>query len=94
MEPEVWGGFIQPWVVELLPVSVKVAMMGTALLDVLIGILLLLNLFTWLAAGVGALHLVIVLITSGFNSVTIRDIGLLAGSVALAFEAWSNRGNK
>jgi uncharacterized membrane protein YphA (DoxX/SURF4 family) len=94
MEPEVWGGFIQPWVVELLPVSVKVAMLGTALLDVAVGALLLLNLFTWLAVGVGALHLVIVLITSGFNSVTVRDVGLFAGSAALAFEAWSNRGNK
>lgn len=69
-------------------------MMGTALLDVLIGALLLLNFYTWLAAGVGALHLVIVLITSGFNSVTIRDIGLLAASVALALQAWSSKNKK
>lgn len=94
MEPEVWGGFLQPWVVELLPVSVKVAMTGTALLDVLIGVLLLLNFYTWLAAGVGALHLVIVLITSGFNSVTVRDIGLLAASAALALEAWNEKNKK
>ena len=91
MEPEVWGGFLQPWVVELLPVPVKIAMLGTAMLDVAVGALLLLNLFTWLAAGIGVLHLVIVLITSGFNSVTIRDIGLLAASAALSLESWGLR---
>ena len=94
MEPEVWGGFLQPWVVELLPIPVRVAMLGTALLDVAIGILLLLNFYTWLAAGVGALHLVIVLVTAGFNSVTIRDIGLLGASVALALEAWNEKSGK
>lgn len=94
MEPEVWGGYLQPWVVGLLPVSVKVAMMGTALLDVLVGILLLLNFYTWLAAGVGALHLITVLVTSGFNSVTIRDIGLLAASASLALQAWSSKNKK
>lgn len=89
MEPEVWGGFLQPWVVELLPVSVKIAMTGTAFLDALVGALLLLNFYTWLAAGVGALHLVIVLITAGFNSVTVRDIGLLASSISLALQSWN-----
>ena len=63
--------------------------MGTAILDIVIGALFLIDCFTWLAALVGALHLITVLTVSGITDITVRDIGLLAGTVALAVDSSS-----
>lgn len=87
-DPAAWGFYLQPWAANLLPVPLETAMIGTAILDIVIGILLLINVWTWLAALVGAIHLVIVLIVSGINVITVRDIGLLAGVVALTVYTW------
>src|SRR3989338_5736519 len=81
--PESWGGYLQPWAYGLLPIPIEQAMIGTAILDIAIGALLLVDIFTWLAALVGALHLVIVLTVSGITDITVRDIGLLVGLLAL-----------
>ena len=83
MNPAEWGAMIQPWAISLLPVSVTQAMIATAILDALVGIFLLINVFTWLAAFLGALHLVVVLTTTGITGITIRDIGLLTAATAL-----------
>lgn len=85
--PESWSGYLQPWVYGLLPVTLEQAMMGTAILDIVIGALLLLNVFTWLAALVGAIHLIIVLTVSGITDITVRDIGLLVGALALMIDS-------
>jgi len=81
--PEAWGGYLEPWAVGLLPVPLNEAMIGTAILDIAIGALLLADIFTWLAAFVGAIHLGIVLTVSGITDITVRDIGLLAGLIAV-----------
>ena len=86
-QPEAWGGYLQPWAARLLPVPIPQALMGTALLDLAVGALLLLDALVWIAALVGALHLLIVLITSGITDITVRDIGLLAAAVALMAES-------
>jgi uncharacterized membrane protein YphA (DoxX/SURF4 family) len=84
--PEGWGSFIQPWAQHLLPIPLRQAMLATAVLDLLIGLLLLAGMWTWLAALVGAFHIATVLITVGINDVTVRDVGLLAATAALAIE--------
>ena len=89
--PEAWGGFIKPWAFELLPIGLREAMMGTAILDIGIGFLLLIDAFAWAAGLMGALHLAIVLTTSGISGVTVRDIGLLGSAIAIAIIAWRNR---
>lgn len=85
--PEAWGGYLQPWAAGLLPIPVAQAMIGTAILDILIGAFLLFNFLPWLAAAVGAIHLVIVLTVSGINDVTVRDIGLLVAALAIVIES-------
>lgn len=82
-EPTSWGGFIQPWAMKLLPFSLKEAMIGAAIFDIIIGFLLLIDYKTWIAAFLGSLHLVVVLMVSGINAITIRDIGLLAGALGI-----------
>src|SRR3989344_170200 len=88
-EPQAWGGYLQPWAAGFLPIPLEQAMMGTAILDIVIGALFLIDCFTWLAALVGALHLITVLTVSGITDITVRDIGLLAGTVALAVDSSS-----
>ena len=85
--PEAWGGYLQPWAAGLLPIPLAQAMIGTAILDIAIGVLLLVDILTWLAAFVGAVHLVIVLTVSGITDITVRDIGLLVAALALMIDS-------
>lgn len=89
--PEAWGGFVEPWVQDLLPIPLRDMMLGTAVLDISIGFLLLIDVFVWAAGFVGALHIAAVLISSGITDVTVRDIGLLGGLIALTRIAWKAR---
>ena len=88
--PEAWGGYLQPWAAGLLPIPIAQAMIGTAILDIIIGAFLLFNFLPWLAALVGAIHLIIVLTVSGITDITVRDIGLLAGTLALMTDSFNN----
>ena len=81
--PESWGGYVQPWAVNLLPISVQKALLSTAVLDIIIGIFLLIDWLTWLAGLVAALHIIVVLTVSGITDITVRDIAILAAAVAL-----------
>jgi hypothetical protein len=85
--PEAWGGYLQPWAAGLLPIPLTQAMIGTAILDITIGALLLSDFLTWLAALIGAIHLIIVLTVSGITDITVRDIGLLVAALALMIDS-------
>lgn len=85
--PEAWGGYLEPWAIGLLPIPIAQAMIGTAILDIAIGALLLIDSFVWLAALVGAIHLVIVLTASGITDITVRDIGLLVAALAIVIDS-------
>ena len=86
-EPEVWGGYIAPWALDLMPIPIREAMIGTGIFDVAVGIFLLIDFWVWLVALVGAGHLVIVLVVSGINEGTVRDIAILAGAFALVVDS-------
>jgi uncharacterized membrane protein YphA (DoxX/SURF4 family) len=85
--PTGWGSLLLPWAIGLLPGSLETVMIQTAIIDVAIGLLLLMNLWPWIAAFLASFHLLIVLITVGITEITARDIGLLAGSIALLLES-------
>jgi len=85
--PEAWGGYLQPWAAGLLPIPIAQAMIGTAILDIAIGFLLLIDSFVWLAALVGAIHIIIVLTVSGITDITVRDITIFAAAIALMAES-------
>ncbi|MBI1813261.1 hypothetical protein HY285_04215 [Candidatus Peregrinibacteria bacterium] len=86
-QPDAWGAIIQPWAARLLPESIHLVMLESAVLDAIVGVLLLAGFWTWLAALLGALHLSIVVLTIGFSDVTARDVGLLFAAVALFLES-------
>lgn len=83
-QPEVFGGYLQPWAARMLPFPVTESLLTTGAADIVIGILLLTRRWAWLGAILGSAHLVIVLIVSGITDITVRDIGLLAGTLAIA----------
>lgn len=85
-DPLAWGSYIQPWAVKLLPVPLLQTMQATAVLDVLVGLGLLFDFFPWVAALLGSVHLIIVVVTGGVTDITIRDVGLLTGVLALFIE--------
>ena len=87
-QPDAWGGYLQPWAMNLLIVPLEQAMIATAFLDIVIGFLLLIDFFVWPAALIAGLHLIIVLVVSGITDITVRDIGLLAGTLALMADSW------
>ena len=86
-EPESWGLYLQPWAANLLPTSLESAMIGTAIFDIVVGFLFLVDIATWIAALFGSIHLIIVLTVVGINAITVRDIGLLTGTFALLLQA-------
>ena len=85
--PESWAGYMQPWAVKLLPVPATQALISTAILDIIIGILFLTDWMTWVAGLLGSLHLVSVLTVSGITDITVRDIGLLVSCVVIMIES-------
>ena len=85
--PEAWGGYLKPWAAGLLPIPLAQAMIGTAILDIVIGFFLLINFLPRLTALVGSVHFVIIFIVSGITDITARDIGLLAGMLALTIDS-------
>ncbi|MEK7567206.1 MAG: DoxX family membrane protein [Patescibacteria group bacterium] len=92
--PEAWTGFIKPWAADLLITTPEKTMIGTAIFDIVVGFLLLIDFFTFWASVLAAIHLFIVLIVSGIDVITVRDIGLLAGAMAVAMRAWPDFADK
>lgn len=85
--PDAWANFLSPWFVKLLPFSPIHLMEFTSILDILIGVFFILGFFTRVVAMVATIHLVGILISSGITETTIRDVGLLGGTVALFLDA-------
>lgn len=90
-DPASWGSMVQPWALRLLPTPLVLMMQATALLDIVVGAMLLFGLWTWAAAALGFGHIVAVLVSVGVNDTTVRDIGLAAASLALAIETLPDR---
>lgn len=86
-DPVSWTGYIGDWAQDLMVLDAVTAMTLTGVFDMAIGLWLLLDYKVWIPASLATLHLASVIVVSGINSITVRDIGLFAGSLALFFEA-------
>lgn len=91
--PEAWTGFIKPWAADLLITTPERAMIGAGVFDIVVGFFLLINFWAFWFSSLAAIHLILVLAVSGINVITVRDIGLLAGALALAVNLWPGRKN-
>jgi uncharacterized membrane protein YphA (DoxX/SURF4 family) len=81
--PDAWAQFLQDYFVKVLPFSTIALMTFTAYLDMTLGVLLLLNLFTPYVGIIGTIHMIAILISSGITDVTVRDIAIGGACFAL-----------
>ncbi len=84
--PLSWGSFIQPWALKFLHFPLEQTMKVSAVFDVVIGAWLFFGTWARIAAFLAAAHLAVILVTTtgSFTSIIVRDIGLLAGCLALS----------
>lgn len=90
-DPVAWAGFVPQWVRELLFLPVGQAMIGNAIFDIVIGLLLLLSTnkwMTWVGSLLASFHMITVLAVAGIDPVTVRDIAILAGALSLLSWSW------
>lgn len=85
-QPKVWAfGFVQDWLVNILGDAIVPIFIGVGILDIVIGLALLIGIRTYIVSIIASLHLFGIIIFSDFNTIIIRDIGLLSGMMALAY---------
>ncbi len=84
INPSVWHSYLQPWAQ-----SVKVAgssrpiMQAMAILDILLGAAMIFDLWTWIAALVAAIALLLAIIAMGLSNLSILCLGLFGAAIAL-----------
>lgn len=81
-DPISWLGFLPPWMIEMIPVDLTLFMQAVGILDLVLGFLMLTDKWMWQVNLVASLHLLGILV-AGIDAITVRDIGLLGGTIAL-----------
>ena len=76
-DPSLWASYLSDWFVKILPITPTLLLKITSILDLGIGVLFALNLFTKWIGLVGVIHMIAILISSGITDVTIRDVAIM-----------------
>ncbi len=78
--PGAWFSYFPDWLVQN---SIEQTVLMNGIFDLIIGLLLLLGLFTRIAGAIGVLHLAGVIYVVGWSDIGIRDFGLLLGALSV-----------
>lgn len=93
-EPIFWSGFVPVYIHDMFT-DITPFMLAVGAFDVIVGLFLLLDWFTFWIALFATFHLFGILLLTGVDETTVRDIGLVGGSLALAMtaapEKWKKR---
>ncbi|MBI4155233.1 DoxX family membrane protein [Candidatus Woesearchaeota archaeon] len=84
LNPLLMAGYIPNWFTNLSPISINSFMILNGSFEILLGILLVLGLFTRIAAILTTLHLLFIIIALGYNEIAIRDFGLFMAALSLS----------
>ena len=84
--PIFWSGFLPPFVIDMLPVAPETFMYGVALFDAFLGVLFLVDWKVYWAGLLAALHMLGILLLSGIDDITVRDIAIMGAGFALLSE--------
>src|SRR3989338_10098260 len=81
------GGMMGPMMMHVYNANFQVSyfVILNGIFDSLIGFLLLIGLYTRIAALVAALHLLFIAFSLGYNDIAIRDVGLAIAAFSLVF---------
>jgi len=82
LNPSEWVVWLPQWT-EQFPLSSTTKLVVEGLLELVLGVMLLLGLFTRLAASVTAALLLVIILVIGYNDTAIRDVGILFMAIAL-----------
>ncbi|MCH8003710.1 MAG: DoxX family protein [Nanoarchaeota archaeon] len=85
INPENWFGYIPSWLSYILPFSLDFFITLNGIFEIMIGVLLLIGLYTRIIAFIAALHLLSITIAVGYNEIGVRDFGLTLMAVSLIF---------
>jgi uncharacterized membrane protein YphA (DoxX/SURF4 family) len=85
MDTTSWTGYVPEMVVSMSGIPAKTLVLANGATEVAFGLMLLLGLFTRVAAFVMALHLAGIAFSLGVNAVAVRDWGLFAALLGLVF---------
>ncbi len=80
MHPAQWTSFLPAWTTTL-PISQLTFIYLNSWFEICFGILLIAGFYTWIIAGILALHMLGIVLSLGYNAIAVRDAGL---TVALA----------
>ncbi|MDP3770786.1 MAG: DoxX family membrane protein [bacterium] len=78
-----WIGFVPPWMSPLLPMSTSAFLQAVGVVELVLGVLLIVGLWTRVIAALAALHLLGVLIALGYNDLAVRDFVAFMSALAL-----------
>ena len=81
MNPDSWTRLVPEYISFLNPAT---AIYINATIELIIGILLILGLFTRIAALIFSLHLIPIIVSLGYGPTAVRDFGLSLASLSLA----------
>ena len=69
----------------LIPISINSFMDLQGTIEVLVGIFLIIGLFTRITSYLSSIILIVVIISVGFNNISLMDVGLLSISISLIY---------
>ena len=80
-----WVGWVPGWAVEFLHLPPAMIVLGNGGVEVVLGALLAMGIWTRWAALLLALHLAVITFDIGLSAIGVRDFGLTVATLALVF---------
>ena len=83
LNPGVWSALVPKWILSISHLSADTFMYLNGLIEIILGLLLLIGLWTRLIASLTALLLLGIIFNLGYGDLAVRDVGLLLGAISL-----------
>ena len=91
LEPAAWLAYVPVWFVDILPVGILPYLQFQGILELLLAAAFISGILLRPAAFLSALEMLLILVLSGVDGVTFRDLAILGGSLAVFFSTFNNQ---
>lgn len=83
MRPHVWTAYVPEIVAQYLPFSVYLFVIFNGVVEVILGFLLVVGYRIRIVSGLVTLHLLLIVLSVGYNDIGVRDFGLFMAALSL-----------